>query len=218
MFAGAPHTVMVNRTGRRFADESFFHDLDASFARFDGSTGQFPNRPAWFVFDANFRSKYPLGPIMPGQPLPDGLVETADSIGELADILGMDRTNLEDTVERFNKACAAGVDEEFGRGLVPWSQVSFGDARVTPNPLLGPVDKPPFHALQLTRLAASLPSAGLKTDTVGRVLRADGAPIPGLYAAGNSAARIDTGGYQSGTANARGLTFGYLAARDTLTT
>lgn len=214
MFAGAPHTVMVNRTGNRFADESFFHDLDASFARFDGSNGEYPNRPAWFIFDANFREKYPLGPIMPGQPIPDGLVQTADTVGELADLLGVDRTNLENTVARFNQACAKGVDEEFGRGLVPWSQVSFGDARIKPNPLLGPLDKPPFHALQLTRLAASLPSAGLRTDPTGRVLRASGDPIPGLYAAGNAAARLDTGGYQSGTANARGLTFGYLAARD----
>lgn len=214
MFAGAPHTVMVNRTGKRFADESFFHDLDASFGRFDGTNGEYPNRPAWFIFDTNFKDKYPLGPIMPGQPVPAGLAESAENVGDLADQLGIDRNNLEDTVARFNKSCAEGVDEEFGRGTVPWSKVSFGDARITPNPLLGPLDKPPFYALKLSRLAASIPSAGLRTDPDARVLRVSGDPIPGLYAAGNAAVRLDTGGYQSGTANARGLTFGYLAARD----
>jgi len=38
--------------------------------------------------------------------------------------------------------------------------------------------------------------------------------VPGLYAAGNSAAWIDIGGgYNSGIANMRGLLQGYAAAR-----
>jgi hypothetical protein len=45
------------------------------------------------------------------------------------------------------------------------------------------------------------------------VLHVRGAPIPGLYAAGNSAAPLDIGaGYQSGLSNLRGLVGGYLAA------
>jgi len=39
-------------------------------------------------------------------------------------------------------------------------------------------------------------------------------PIPGLYAAGNSVARMETGAVmQSGVSNARGMTHGWLAAR-----
>jgi 3-oxosteroid 1-dehydrogenase len=39
-------------------------------------------------------------------------------------------------------------------------------------------------------------------------------PIDGLYVAGNSVARIDTGAaMQSGMSNARGMTHGYLAGR-----
>jgi len=81
-------------------------------------------------------------------------------------------------------------------------------------PVMGPLDKPPYYALKLVRVGMGIPSAGLKVDTIGRVLDATNAPIPGLYAAGNAAARLDTGGYQSGTANARDLMLGYLAARD----
>jgi succinate dehydrogenase/fumarate reductase flavoprotein subunit len=41
-----------------------------------------------------------------------------------------------------------------------------------------------------------------------------GRSIPGLYAVGNSAALLDLGGgYQSGTSNARALTWGWLAGR-----
>jgi len=61
-----------------------------------------------------------------------------------------------------------------------------------------------------------MPAAGLTIDTRGRVLDADDDPIPGLYAAGNSAARLETVGYQSGIGNTRGLTFGHLAAQDLL--
>ena len=59
-----------------------------------------------------------------------------------------------------------------------------------------------------------MPAAGLTIDPHARVLDTENRPIPGLYAAGNSAARLETIGYQSGIGNTRGLTFGHLAALD----
>jgi 3-oxosteroid 1-dehydrogenase len=59
-----------------------------------------------------------------------------------------------------------------------------------------------------------IPSTGLLTDIHSRVVDWDDQPIPGLYAAGNSVARMETGAVmQSGVSNARGMTHGWLAAR-----
>jgi fumarate reductase flavoprotein subunit len=51
---------------------------------------------------------------------------------------------------------------------------------------------------------------GLQIDRQARVLRADGSPIDGLYAAGADAGGISAGGYASGLASA--LVFGRIAA------
>ena len=54
--------------------------------------------------------------------------------------------------------------------------------------------------------------AGLKTDALARVLRADGSPIEGLYAVGADMAHIMGGEHMSGGANlGPALTFGYIA-------
>ena len=51
---------------------------------------------------------------------------------------------------------------------------------------------------------------GLRIDPQARVLRRDGTPIEGVYAAGADAGGISTGGYASGLASA--LVFGRIAA------
>src|SRR3546814_1337306 len=68
-----------------------------------------------------------------------------------------------------------------------------GDPRL-PNPNLGPLLKGPFYAVKIERVAMGVPTAGLPIDTESRVLDASDKPIPGLYAAGNSAAWLDIGG------------------------
>jgi succinate dehydrogenase/fumarate reductase flavoprotein subunit len=63
----------------------------------------------------------------------------------------------------------------------------MGDPRAE-HPVLAPLAEPPFYALRL--LPGCLGTkGGPRTDEFGRVLRAaSGAPIPGLFAAGNVAA------------------------------
>ena len=56
--------------------------------------------------------------------------------------------------------------------------------------------------------------AGLRGNENAQVVRADGSPIPGLYAAGNDAASIMGGNYPGGGINlGPAVTFGYIAAR-----
>jgi 3-oxosteroid 1-dehydrogenase len=213
--AGAkPGGIIVNSAGQRFADESFYHDINAAFARYDGIEQRRPNQPAWLVFDAACLATYGLQTLPPGQPLPAGLASEAGDLRSLAAAADIDADGLVATVERFNGFCVNGVDEDFGRGRLPWSQHFVGDMRITPNPCLGPLAEPPFYAIPLTPVGTSLATAGLKVDSQGRVLSARGEAIEGLYAAGNAAARMDVTGYQSGIGNARGLLLGYLAALD----
>jgi len=96
-----------------------------------------------------------------------------------------------------------------------WSAWMCGDPFHKPHPNLGPLVKPPFHAVELHRIGGSaIPSTGLAADSHCRAVGWDDKPIEGLYVAGNSMARMETGAVmQSGVSNARGMTHGYLAGR-----
>ena len=67
-----PHTILVNRQGKRFADESFYPSVVSELSRYDRLRNDYPNRPAWMMFDQNLRDKYYLGGVAPGEPLPEG--------------------------------------------------------------------------------------------------------------------------------------------------
>jgi 3-oxosteroid 1-dehydrogenase len=210
---GFPHAIWVNRAGERFADESFYRDYLPKTRAWDGVTQTQPNFPPYLLFDANYREKYPLGTFLPGQDLPESLVARADTLEGLAQKLGIDAAGLVATVQRFNAACAAGVDGDFGRGTYPWAAMMTGD-RDRPNPNLGPLDRAPYYGLQLRVASVGINAAGLQTNVNAQVMHVRGRPIEGLYAAGNAAAPLDIGaGYQSGLSNLRGLVGGYAAAR-----
>ena len=87
--------------------------------------------------------------------------------------------------------------------------------KTKPHPNLGPLSKPPYYAIEMKRLAGTaIPSTGLVVDHHSRVVAWNDKPIEGLYAAGNSCARLETGALmQSGASNGRGFTQGYLAGR-----
>ncbi len=105
---------------------------------------------------------------------------------------------------------------EAGRGEYPWANRFLGD-RNYPNPNMGKLEKPPFYGLKLSATNSGVNAAGLKINKNGQVMSVRGEPIKGLYAAGNSAAHIDTGtGYQSGIANLRGIAWGWISAHHAL--
>lgn len=214
-FIGQPHTIVVNRQGRRFGDEAFYRAFYYKVDAIDGGSQTHPNIPCWAIIDSQLREKHPFGPITPGQDWPEGFGAVADTIGDLAHKIGVDAAGLEATVARFNSHAEKGEDPEFGRGTHPWSAWICGDPFQKPNPNLGPLLKPPFYAVELQRMGGSaIASTGLLTDLHARVVGWDDQPIAGLYAAGNSVARMETGAVmQSGISNARGMTQGWLAAR-----
>jgi 3-oxosteroid 1-dehydrogenase len=214
-FLGLPHTLVVNRAGRRFADEAFYRSVYTALDVIDGGTQTHPNFPCWVIFDRQARDKYPFGSIMPGQDLPEGLGVKAGSIDELARQTGIDAGSLGATIARFNGYCESGVDPEFGRGTRPWGATMCGDPGQKPNANLGPLTQGPYYAVKLNRMAGGgIAASGVLGDHHCRAVDWNGRPIEGLYVAGNSMARMDNGALmQSGITNARGLTHGYLAGR-----
>jgi len=212
---GQPHIIVVNAQGKRFANEAFYRDFGYALDRIEGASQTHPNFPCWAIMDSQAREKYPFGGIMPGADIPEGVGHTADSLEALATIVGIDPAGLTETVKRFNQYAEQGEDPDFGRGRHPWSAWMSGDPEQKPNPNLGPLTRAPFHAIPLHRMGGSaIPSTGLLADLHGRALDWNNAPIPGLYVAGNSMARMETGAMmQSGISNARGMTYGWLTAR-----
>jgi 3-oxosteroid 1-dehydrogenase len=212
---GQPHTIVVNRAGKRFGNEAFYRSFYYTLDIIDGATQTHPNFPCWAVIDSQVLEKYPFFTHTPGQDWNDKLGVKADTLGELARLIGVDAAGLEETVARFNADAEKGVDPDFGRGTQPWSVWMCGDPNHKPNANLGPLVKPPFYAVELKRMGGTgIAAAGLMVDNQCRVVGWDDKPIDGLYAAGNSVARMETGAVmQSGISNARGMTYGWLAAR-----
>ena len=213
---GCPHTLVVNRRGERFCDESFYRDYQPRLRLWDGHSQSHPNLPCFLVFDGTYRERLPMGTYPPGVELPEGLAVRAETPRALAAALGVDPAGLEATIERFNGFAREGVDADFGRGSYGWTAGMVGDAR-RKNPSLGALEKPPWYGVRLSLVGAGINSHGLRTDRFARVLHLRGHAIPGLYAAGNSAALLDLGaGYQSGTSNLRGIAWGYAAGRHSM--
>ena len=112
----------------------------------------------------------------------------------------------------FNEYAASGVDEEFGRGQDEYDVFFAGGDG--PNKALTPCDQPPYVAARFV-LSDLGTKGGLVTDASGRVLREDGEPIPGLYAAGNTAASLFGGVYPGpGAPLGSAMVFAALAVED----
>ena len=186
-----PHGFVVDSTGRRFVNEACagVDFCRALYARFNDLG---PQMSAWLIVDSDHRRRYPLGDVEPGR-LPraaekSGFVTTASTLPELAWKIKVDASGLQATAGRFERHAADGNDEDFQRGAGTADRAR-GDRKARPNPCLGAVSKPPFYAVRV--VPADLGTkGGLLTDEFSRVLRADGGPMPGLWAIGSAASSV----------------------------
>ena len=209
---GYPHALWVNRAGKRFGDESFYRDYLPQCHAWDGIKQEHPNLPPFLIFDQNYRDKYAFATYLPGMPVPEDILAKADTPEALAEKLGIDPTAFRATIDRFNGPAADGLDPDFNRGAYPWAAKMTGD-HSRKNPNLGPLDKPPYYGIALVPVGVGINAVGLRTNANAQAVHVRGHAIEGFYAAGNSAAALDTGaGYQSGVSNLRGIAWGYVAA------
>lgn len=204
------HAIMVNKEGRRFANESQSYMSNGQAIYESGSV------PAFAILDSRHRDNYPWGATMAGKIpqswLDTGYVTIAQSIDELAGKLDIDPGALRATVDRFNGFCKTGRDLDFRRGERAYDRV-FTDPSIKPNPCLGEISKPPFYAFEVFPGDVGT-YGGLVTDEYARVLREDGSIIPGLYATGNCTASVTGKAYPgAGASIAASFVFGWVAAR-----
>jgi 3-oxosteroid 1-dehydrogenase len=225
--------IWVNGAGERFVNETRPYDQAGhEIARLHATTGV-SHIPTHWVFDQRQLDRDSFGgpPDQPPRPewFSSGALKKASSLAELATLIDVPLEGLRTSIEEFNGYAHTGVDEKFHRGETPWDQmfhhvVGFPaapeqnyPAKPTPewpNPLLLPIDTPPFYAATIV-LSDIGTKGGLKTDEHARVLRQDGQPIDGLYAAGNTAAAMSGRVYPgAGTPIGSSLAFSYLAVLD----
>lgn len=210
----SPHTIVVNRQSKRFADESYFQSVVPKLRLFDTMSHAMLNLPCWLIFDSQYAANYALAHLPIGAKVPDSIA-TAPSLNELAAKLGLDGDALVATVERFNTFASSGTDKDFQRGELRWRLATNSNSEMK-NPSLGTIDHPPYYGIEL-HPSLGTSSAGLLTDEHARVIHQRRRPIPGLYATGIASARTELGaGYQAGLNMASGMTFGLLAAEHML--
>ena len=137
-----------------------------------------PHLPSWAVFDEATRRAGPLNGLL-GTPndytwsadnsveIDRGWIQGADSAAELAGKMGVEPAILEATLAEYNACARAGRDERFGR---------------SPDTLV-PLDTRLLYAIETWPGIAGT-TGGPRHDERARVLRPDGQPVPGLYAAG----------------------------------
>ncbi|HEY1609535.1 MAG TPA: FAD-dependent oxidoreductase, partial [Paraburkholderia sp.] len=189
-----PGLIAVDRLGKRFVNEavSYHEFVRAQLRRADSAI------PAWLLCDSRFLWKYGLGRIRPfalsiRREVASGYLKRAHSLEALADLIGVPRAALAETVRRFNAGARDGRDDEFGRGINVY-QRHLGDGDHQPNPCVAPIEHGPFFAVAVFPADLGM-AAGLLTDEHARVLRPDGSPIDGLYACGNDMHSVMNGAY-----------------------
>ena len=95
-----------------------------------------------------------------------GWIKTANTIGQLARLIGIRPESLQESVAKYNLYCVGGYDADFDR----------------PPDTLAPIVRSPFYAI------ATLPclintQGGPKRNPKAQVLSVYGQPIPRLYSA-----------------------------------
>ncbi len=161
--------------------------------------------------------RYGLGLARPAPVNNDALVAAgylhkADTPAALAQQLGLDAQTLSETVARYNRDAAQGVDREFAKGGNSYNR-AMGDPGHQPDAC----NAPPCSARRSmpSNFIPAIwgPHGAWSPPPMPSVVNTEGHPIPGLYAVGNDMDSLMAGTYPGpGITLGPGLTFGYLAA------
>jgi succinate dehydrogenase/fumarate reductase flavoprotein subunit len=194
------HSLLINERGERFCDESYGDHANTAH------TVRQPGARALCFWDSRAHAAYATVPVVSvGVPIDKmqvalenggkGVVAaTLDEVATFAAAQGFDGAATRATITAFNHQARHG-----------WETI---DPPRTED--FAALDKPPFYAL-IVHPAITFTFGGLTIDPQARVLCGDGAPIPGLFAAGSDAGGAFGRGYAGGLALA--ATFGITAAQ-----
>ncbi len=175
--------ILLDQDGHRFMNEYEPYMQDTGhrpFEHYDTLRQKFPRVPAIMLLDAEGRARYPISAptwndeavaAKFGQHTPRDLDAAIFAEDETLDAAaarhGIDAEALKRSVEAWNAACGAGNDAAFDR----------------PAGSMLPIRKGPFSTAKVWPVVSNT-QGGLPHDPEQRVLDPYGAPIPGLFVAG----------------------------------
>lgn len=193
--------ILVNNQGKRFVDEGtnryeLFYD-EASWTVMRQKMGL-----AYLIFDGDlFNIPHVRTRIQTDQePL------RATSVADLAAKIGVPQATLEQTIRSYNAATGAG---EFD--IARLDGLSTHDLAPPKSNWARPIDEGDLYAYPIM-CGTTFTCGGVKITKDAEVVNRDGEPIPGLFAAGETAG-LYYNLYVGATSVLRGLVFGRQAGR-----
>lgn len=198
-----PYSIVVNREGRRFADEG--QDLwPKRYASWGRLIAEQPGQIAYAIYDSRVKDLF-IPSMYPAFE--------ADRMSGIASLLQLDPAAVQMTVDGFNAAVADDrtfdpntLDGRHTEGLAP--PKSNWAVRI---------DRAPFFALPL-RPGITFTYMGLAVNERAQVLTTDGRTFRNLYAAGEvMSGNILSSGYLAGFGLTIGHVFGRIAGREAAT-
>ncbi|MDT6979336.1 flavocytochrome c [Levilactobacillus zymae] len=182
--------ILVGADGKRFVNE-----LDTR-KNVTNAINQLPEKSAYLIFDTGIRSRVKAVEFYDHI----GLVQHGDSIADLAQTLNMDADTLASTVTTWNQAVAGHNDTDFGRNMGMDRDITAG----------------PFFVIHIAP-AIHYTMGGIKVNAQTQVLKEDGAPLSGLFAAGEVAGGLHGNNRIGGNSIAETVVFGRQAGEQVYT-
>ncbi len=179
--------TVVNKFGERFMDESLW------YVYFANALYHQPDSTGYIIIDESLRKGNPFTDFE--KEIGAGTIKKADTFKDLAMNVGLPQDRFCATMERYNSFARAEEDQEFGK----------------PAADLAALQTPPYYAIEIWPLVLNTVGGPL-IDGNARVLRPDGKPVPGLYAAGNNTAGLYESYPSTGTGLQASSIFGQVAA------
>lgn len=175
--------ILLDQNGKRYMNEyqPYMHDTaHRPMHYFDPATQTYPRNPSFLICDENGRKMYPLG-----QPTSNdegvrvdwskdnmkevelGILKRANSIAELANLLGVDVGATKASIARWNALCDKAADDDHGR----------------PGGTMARISSPPYYGAPVGPILSNT-QGGPVHNAKQEIIDSFGDPIPGLYAAG----------------------------------
>jgi tricarballylate dehydrogenase len=194
-----PFSIVVNKHGQRFYNEG--EDVwPKRYAIWGRLVAQQPDQVAYSIIDSRAEKLF-MPSVFPAIK--------ADTIGALAEKLGLDPQALEETVQRFNDSCRPG---EFNSGKLDCLATEGLDPPKTN--WARPILEPPFIGYPL-RPGITFTYLGVKVNERAQVIMQDGRVADNLFASGEIMAGSILGqGYLAGFGMAIGTVFGRIAGKE----
>ena len=176
--------ILVNQEGKRFCNDLSTRDA-VSAAELEQTGGY-----AYIIFDQHLVDQNKSAK----EYIEKGMAVQGDTYAALAQAMGVDEEAFVQTMDTWNAAVAAGVDEAFGRN----------------NGMDDDLSTAPFYAIQIAP-GIHHTMGGIKIDTLTEVIDTEGNVIPGLFAAGETTGGVHGGNRIGGNAVCDFVVFGRIA-------